>query len=83
MRNLNPKDDSDLHDIETLVHAEDTIIARLAQALVVEVRRLKHELNDPNYMFAGGRIPRAALICRTTEIDKLRKELKAHEHPKD
>lgn len=82
MRPLDPKNESDLHDIERLVHAEDTLIARMAQSLVVEVRRLRHELADPNYIYAHGRIARAAIVCRNNEIDSLREQLKSkNENP--
>ena len=42
-------------------------------SLCAEVRRLQHEINDPNYQYVG-RIHRHAIICRNGEIDRLRKE---------
>lgn len=42
--------------------------------LCSEVRRLRHELDDPNYQYVG-RIHRQAILCRNGTIDRLRKEI--------
>jgi hypothetical protein len=44
----------------------------IIRSLVSEVRRLQHQLDDPNYLYAGSRIHRQALIVRDAEADRLR-----------
>ena len=45
---------------------------QLIARLVSQVRSLQHQLNDPNYLYAGGRIHRQALISREMEANLLR-----------
>ncbi len=54
---------------------ENSALASAIELLVREVRSLQHELIHPNYQYAGGRIPRGAILCREAEIDRLREEL--------
>jgi hypothetical protein len=72
-------DESTLHEIERKLHAADnkistSFIASLGLKLIFEVRRLRHELNDPNYTYGQGRIPRQALVSRDARIDELMEE---------
>ncbi len=43
--------------------------------LVSEVRKLLHELKDPNYLYASTRIHRQAVISRDATIQRLEKEI--------
>lgn len=73
-------EESDLHDIEKYAAGQaDSLLSLVTMRLVREVRRLQHELNDPNYLYASGRISRSAIICREAEADKLRERIKALE----
>lgn len=69
-----PLSDSDLHEAERVALASDSLPGQLAARLLVEVRRLQHQLADPSFMYAGGRIHRHAIVCRQTEIDALRQD---------
>ena len=62
----------ELHDLECMAYDGDTLYNRAMQRLVREVMRLQHELADPRFQYAGGRIHRAAIVCRNAEIDSLR-----------
>jgi len=68
-----PLTDDQLHEIERLIYTADSH-DQLAGRLYQEVLRLKHELADPRYHYAGSRINRAAIVSRDAEIDKLRAE---------
>lgn len=57
-------------------HSSVTVLVQYLQTCVLEIRRLQHELNDPNYMYAGSRICRLALDTRVAEIDLLRNQVK-------
>jgi len=59
----------------------DTLLHQLVCHLVSKVRNLQHQLADPNYQYAGGRIHRQAIVCRNEQQVQLYneiKELKAH-----
>ena len=56
---------------EELLAQEDSIIKNVALQLLKEAVFLKHELNNPWYMYAGSRISRAAIITRNCQIQKL------------
>lgn len=58
-----------------LFEQPDSLIKNVALRLHIEVMRLSHELNDPQYQYSG-RIHRHALLCRNADIDTLRKEVK-------
>lgn len=66
-----------LHKIEKVACSlPDSPEKILIRDLLVECRRLQHELADPNYLYAGNRINRLAIVTRNEEIDALREELK-------
>lgn len=67
-------EEPDLSRAEELAMTEGTAMAQWLAKCVSEIRRLRHELNDPNYMYSG-RIHRQAVICRDVEIDRLRKRI--------
>ncbi len=70
-----PLDDSEFFQMEEIIYKEPFNQEKeIAQKLLHEVRRLKHELDDPNYIYSG-RIHRAAILCRNAEIDALRAEI--------
>lgn len=75
-------DKLDLHGIEQAACASDSTEAAMILNLVSEVRRLKHELDDPNYLYAG-RIHRQAIVSRDARIEKLRTEVKRLQAFKD
>lgn len=68
-------DEIDLRMAEELAVTEDTAMSQWLSKCVSEVRRLQHELNDPNYSYSG-RIHRQAILCRNAEIDRLQKRIK-------
>lgn len=47
----------------------------LAADLLLYVRHLKHEIANPVYSYAGGRISRNAILCRDEEIIALRNRI--------
>jgi hypothetical protein len=65
----------DLSRAEQLAVAGDSALHQYLGKCVSEVRRLRHELNDPNYSYSG-RIHRQAILCREAEIDSLRERIK-------
>ena len=58
--------------MEVVAFSKDTLEHRIIQRLLREVLRLRHELDDPAYMYAGGRIRRDAILCRNAAIEALR-----------
>jgi hypothetical protein len=54
----------------------DDLMSAYVQKLVFRVRELDHELANPNYLFAQGRISRQALVIRNQEIEKLRSQIR-------
>lgn len=70
-----PLTDADLEAAEQVALAGDSRDQQLASRLLVELRRVRHELADPAFMYAGSRIHRHALICRDAENSQLRAEL--------
>lgn len=71
-----PLDASDLDEAERIALAGDTVLHQLAGRLLIEVRRLQHELADPQFQYAGGRVHRHAVVCRNAEIDALREQVR-------
>lgn len=67
-------EDDELDAMERFAMTEETLMALNVGKLVSEVRRLKHELADPNYLYVG-RIHRQSILCRDAQIDVLRKEI--------
>jgi len=75
--------ESDLQDIEVQAfEVPDSITSHHVQRLVIEVRKLRMQLIDPNFMYSG-RIPRQAILCRNAEIDRLRAEIHELKKPKE
>lgn len=71
-----PLSEADLQRIEEDVFKDgDTLDKRVICRLLNEIRRLRHELNDPAYQYAGGRIHRHAVMCRDGQIDTYMNEL--------
>lgn len=69
-----PLDEMDLQECERHALCSDTLIQQIAARLLVEVRKLQNQLNDPAYMYAGSRIHRHALVVREfrkAELPKL------------
>lgn len=64
-----------LDEWEQLGYSGGTPIHRALSDAVREIRRLKHELSDPNYMYASGRIGRQALLVREAELDRYRRRV--------
>lgn len=71
-----PMNEQDLDDAEQAVAGEDTVVAAVARKALHDLREMRHETLNPNYMYAGGRIHRAAILCREATIEKLRKQIK-------
>lgn len=71
---MTPLTDADLIVMERLAFASETAECHAIQRLLAEVRRLRHELADPNYMYAGTRIHRHALLDRNARLDRKRAE---------
>jgi hypothetical protein len=67
--------ESQLSQAEEMAVAGDSALHQYLARCVSEVRRLRHELNDPNYSYSG-RIHRQAILCRNVEIDALRERVK-------
>lgn len=65
----------ELDDMEERATAADGHLAVCVCRLVSEVRRLHHELADPNYQYSG-RIHRQAVLTRDATIARLREEVK-------
>lgn len=68
--------EKDLENVEKLAlsYPQEDIKSWLAEAIVT-IRHLQHQLNDPNYLYAGGRISRQAIVFRNEEIEALRNEM--------
>jgi hypothetical protein len=71
-----PLNETDLGELEVLAFEGDDLVHRSLQHLLREVRRLRHELADPAFMYAGGRIRRDAILCRNAENDQLQEQIK-------
>lgn len=69
--------DGALNEMEEKAASVGDQMSQWVCQLVSEVRRLKHELVDPNYLYANGRIHRQAVVSRNAEIEKLKAECKA------
>jgi len=66
-------DAAELDKMEQVACDQDTYLGQCCRKLISEVRNLQHQLDDPNYQYAGSRIHRQAIVVRNAEIDKLRK----------
>lgn len=75
-----PLNESDLSDLEEMAFEGDDLVHRAAQRLLIELRRAWHDLADPQYMYAGGRVHRHAILCRNAEVDELRQRITAMEN---
>lgn len=64
-----------LDQIERAAAKDNGPMGQFCFYLLSEVRRLQHELNDPNYQYFG-RIHRQAILVRNAQIEKLELELK-------
>jgi len=74
--------DADLHEIERHVAtAPDSPLARVAERLLVELRAAYHALDDPQYLYSNGRVPRTALVARDAVIEALRAEIEKLKSP--
>lgn len=69
-----PLENADLDQAEQDALAGDTLLNQTAARLLVEVRRLRHELADPMFMYAGGRISRHAVVGRNADIERLQRD---------
>lgn len=67
-------DPFDLTDYEELIFKGDSLVHRAAQNLLSEVLRLRSELTDERFQYAGGRIHRFAIVSRNAENDELRQQ---------
>ncbi len=67
--------DAQLSDWEILACSHEKHEHFIMRQLISEVRRLRHELADPNYLYSG-RIHRQGIISRNMEIDRLNKEIR-------
>jgi len=68
-------DPLDLTDYEELIFKGDSLVHRAAQNLLSEVLRLRGELADERFQYAGGRIHRFAIVSRNAENDELRRQV--------
>lgn len=69
--------DIELDDAERYAANEPNNVSySLLSKAILEIRRLQHILDDPNYLYTGTRICRQAIIWRDVEIDKLKKQIK-------
>ena len=66
---------NDIHVCEQLAFKEDSLLNRVCQRLIIEIRNLQHELADPNYQYVG-RIHRNAILTRDAQIDTLKARIK-------
>ena len=64
-----------LFDIEQVAYTSNTAAHDYLSQCVSEIRRLQHELADPNYQMSG-RIHRAAVLCRDATIETQRQTIK-------
>lgn len=72
---ITPEIASELHEWEVLACTPPLSWERqIIGKLVSEVRKLQHELDDPNYNYVG-RIHRQAIICRNEQIASLEKQI--------
>jgi hypothetical protein len=70
-------DDSTLRELEDRLYScPDSLAKDTAQKFLVEVYRLRKELNDPYYTFASGRISRLAILDRNQKISELLEQVK-------
>lgn len=65
----------ELADWERAAASSESHENAVIRKLVSEVRRLKHEADDPNYLYCGSRIHRQAILVRNSEIDALRAQV--------
>lgn len=66
--------ESDMHDWERLACSSDSHEHQIMRRLIIYIRSLQHELNDPAYLYSG-RVPRMAIVSRDCTIEKLQKEV--------
>lgn len=66
--------DEELHDAEQLAYWGRLQEHELLRKAVAEIRSLRHQLADPNYIFACSRIGRGAILYREARNEHLRKE---------
>lgn len=66
--------DSELMNAEELSTSGDTQLHMYLSKAISEIRHLRHQLNDPNYMYSG-RIHRQAILTRNARIEQLEKEI--------
>lgn len=67
-------ENDDLNRAEEIAVEGDSAMHQYLGRCVSEIRRLRHELDDPNYQYVG-RIHRQAILVRDARIDKLLKEI--------
>jgi hypothetical protein len=72
-------EECDLQECERVALKGDSLEQQMLGRLLIEVRKLQHELADEQYRYAGTRIHRHALVCRDLKIDELREKVAALE----
>lgn len=57
---------------QNLAKCKDSDAKQIATNLLSEVLKLRHELNDPRFMYNGGRAMRQTIVNCNAELDKYR-----------
>jgi len=66
----------DLDNFEQKYSGMETEQSLLICQLISEIRSLRHELKDPNYLYCGSRIHRQAVISRNNQMNSMSEEYK-------
>lgn len=66
---------ADLDAMEDWSFKEESTSNRYLQKCILEIRDLNHQLKHPNYMYAGSRICRNAILSRNMELNHYCNEL--------
>ena len=73
--------DADLQEMETEIGSSESLggasarTGQMLQRALWEIRKLRHALVDPNFMFASGRVTRTAIVCRNETIRVLQERI--------
>lgn len=67
--------ESGIERLEEKASADDSLFALAILRLISALRSAFHSLEDPNYLYAGTRIHRQAILCREATIDKHRERI--------
>lgn len=74
-------DDTTLSQWAQIACREDNLATRALGEAVTAITGLQHALRDPNFLYAGSRIHRMAIISRNEQIEGLIKQIGELEQP--